>query len=97
MKPIDGIDLSALIQREQDEHYREREEEVLKTIRGIMTNARSLSFQIDRKQKELEKLIAAKIKVDARIAQIEAGNWAVLGEDKEPDSGHKDAPTDLCP
>jgi hypothetical protein len=92
MKPIDGIDLKELVQKERDDHFQEREEEVLKVIRGVMTNQRSLAFQIDQKQKELQKLLDAKAKVDARIALIEQGNWSVLGDNSkkdEPDNSTK--------
>ncbi len=40
MKPIDGLNLKDLIEREEKEHFAEREEEVLKVIRGIMQKRR---------------------------------------------------------
>ena len=84
MKPIDGLNLKDLIEREEKEHFAEREDEVLKVIRGIMQNRRSLRFQIDAKQKELNKLLEAEKKADDRLKAIENNNWDALGETNQP-------------
>lgn len=89
MKRIDNISLKTLIDREEREHLVEREEEVLKLIRGIIQNRRSLRFQIDVKRKELDKLLEAEKKADDRLKQLESENWDALGEPK-PAKGEKE-------
>jgi siroheme synthase (precorrin-2 oxidase/ferrochelatase) len=78
VKPIDGIVLADLIKREADEHLAQRTEEVLKQIRGIVSNRRSWSFMVEQKTKEIEELMGKIKAADAKLDQMSKGDWSPL-------------------
>jgi len=80
MKSIDGINLSDLIKKEQDEYLAKKTEEVLAAVRGIQANRRSWAYMIEQKAKEIEKLQEKLQKADAQMARLSSGDWSVLPE-----------------
>lgn len=83
MKQISGIDLAGLIAREEDEHLRERTEEILKQIRGIASNRRSWSFMVEQKTKEIEDLMKKINAADDKLNKLRGGDWSVLKDEQK--------------
>lgn len=78
MKPVAGIDLSLLLQREEDAYIHERAEEILKQIRHVANGRRSAIFMIEAKQKEIDALQERVKKADEKLARIAKGDWSAI-------------------
>jgi hypothetical protein len=87
MKPIEGIDLAKLIEREADDYIRERTEEVLKQVRAIASQRRSWAFLMEAKAKEIEELRRKIESADMKLETMSRGDWSPLRDDKPKEPG----------
>lgn len=83
MKPIEGVDLSALLAKEEEELKKEAVAKAQKQINGILININQWEAERTQAFNRMTKAEAKIKKAQDKLAAIRAGRWEVLGEENE--------------
>jgi hypothetical protein len=82
MEKIEGINLSELIDDTSLELFHERKHLVVGKIKVILTRINALKMDIKNAETVIKKRKEGIAKMEHKVAQLRAGDWSVLEEDK---------------
>ena len=78
MKPIEGIDLAAIYDEEQNEILFQKKKTVFAKVRGMIRDLDTWKFQLGQKYKEIEKLKKKIDNAELSLEKVRNGDFSVI-------------------